>query len=187
MNTHEHLKKKKHLVKIKSVQHLAKTGKSIFEKPKYAFFGSFDPFTKGHFKVYTQAVNDLQEEVAFVIVKSLFKNNPTFSLEDREAIIKSYVTKANVYYARDYYEIKKLKVRSVKIIKGRRDPEDEAHTNFVFDFYGIPKQKLHQVNVGGTYRNISSRTLKELIKKGELETAAAFANDFTIQRLKSVL
>jgi phosphopantetheine adenylyltransferase len=95
MNSSDDYKKKNYLVKIRSPKHMQKTGKAFFQKPHYAFFGSFDPFTKGHLAVYTKAKAELGAEVDFVIVKSLFKKNPTFSLPECESIINSYVPRAS--------------------------------------------------------------------------------------------
>lgn len=187
MESLQHLKKKQYLIKIRSPKHVWMTSKALFSRPKYAFFGSFDPFTWGHLEVYKCAQKAYSEQIDFVIVKSLFKCSPTFSLQEREKIMRSYLPDANIYFARDYHEIKKLKHKSVKIIKGKRNHEDEEHTNFIFDFYGISMEKLHQIETDVRHRKISSSKLKELVSANRLETAKQHANDFTIHMLRQAL
>jgi cytidyltransferase-like protein len=178
--------KAKNFEKIKSFRQLRKTGKFMLHRPKYAFFGSFDPFTYGHKYVYEQAKAELGADIDFVVVLSLFKLGPTFNLEEREAIIKSYIPDANIFYARDFDEIRVLKHRSQKIIKGIRNLEDKAHTNFIFQFYDISLDKLIEIEAHETQKHVSSAKLKQLVAQGQLEDAACYANHFTIDMFNRI-
>lgn len=58
---------------------------------KKAFYaGSFDPITKGHLNVITQASN-LFDEVVVAVMQNPSKKNPFFTLEERVELVKQVV------------------------------------------------------------------------------------------------
>ncbi len=187
MNTVRAKQSRSYLGRVSTLKHLLKTAKLTFRRPRYAFFGSFDPFTLGHLEVYKRASDQLQADIDIVIVKSMFKENPALTLSQREKVIKSYLQDAHVYFARDYHEIKRVKNCVQVIIKGARDQTDRDHTNFVFKYYDISQKKLLQVEAEDHFRHISSRRLKQLIVAGKKHEASKLANGSAIKALEQRL
>jgi cytidyltransferase-like protein len=171
------------LFRVSSLRNLRITGKQLIQKPRNAYFGSFDPFTKGHLSVYRRATETLGD-VSLVIVKNPLKLAPVFSLKERERIIRSYLPQVEVFYARDYQEAKDLQQRLVKVIIGKRNQSEKQYVDFLIKFYDITRDKIHLVVDDEAWPEISSSKLKQLVLSGELEAARALANDFTINWLE---
>lgn len=146
------------------------------------YIGTFDPFTKGHESIVSQALN-IFDNVAIIIVDNPLKGIPVFTQYDRlNMIAKIYRDIPNIFQAecRTHSEIADMfKIfNSNSVIRGIRNESDYTYEVKVKRFY----ENLYEVGLNFVYfladikhQHISSSLAKERILSGEC--ASEFLNE----------
>lgn len=138
---------------------------------KVLFTGSFDPITKGHMSIISQA-SDIFDEVYVGVLQNLSKSTFFFSIEERIEMIKQ------IY--ENYDMIKVVTGRKAVslareydcqfIIRGLRNMIDFEYEKSIAEInQDISKNQIHTICLFAdpTLSNVSSSTVRELFQLEE--------------------
>lgn len=133
---------------------------------KALFFGSFDPFTIGHYSLLKQAEKLFDGDVIVAIVKNPKKPKRRFSIESCKRAIES-ITDCKVIYADDVLPIFIAADYGCEyIVRGLRNTNDYIYEEAIALSEAEINDWVKTIYLR-TNNNISSTLVYELYKQGE--------------------
>ena len=148
--------------------------------PRIIFPGTFDPFTFAHLEAFNLAKKEFNEKIAIVIIENQAKKNKFFSVEERKAIINSYLPNVDILFAKDNAEWQKLWEKSEIAIRKFRGISDKEEDLLTCQKHGISFDKIKYFKLE-KHPEISSLKIKTMSIIGQKPDGI---NDFTFQKLR---